>query len=59
MLSTLLIMSAEQQLILKLQSVVVMMIFGLVAGLLLRPVMRALVGDAFTDAVPSRKSPWR
>jgi|GEM_PF-3448861 hypothetical protein len=59
MISTLLMMSAEQQLILKLQSVVVMTVFGLVVGLLLRPVMRALVGDAFIDATPSRQSPWR
>ncbi|ERH01894.1 MAG: hypothetical protein J07HN6_01455 [Halonotius sp. J07HN6] len=59
MLFTVLTMSAEQQLILKLQSVVVMTVFGLVVGLLLRPVMRALVGDAFTDTTPSRQSPWR
>ena len=59
MLSTLLIMSAEQQLILKLQSVVVMMIFGLIAGLALKQVGRAIIGDSFIDASPSRQSPWR
>ena len=51
--------SAEQQLLLKLQSMVVMMIFGLIAGLALKQVGRAIIGDSFIDASPSRQSPWR
>jgi len=58
-MSVLLTIAAEQQLILKLQSIVSMTIFGLVVGFLLRPVVRALAGDAFMNASPSRQSPWR
>jgi len=59
MSSIILSVSAEQQLLLKLQSMVVMTIFGLVAGLALKQVVRAILGDGFIDASPSRQSPWR
>ena len=59
MSSIILSVSAEQQLLLKLQSMVVMTIFGLVAGLALKQVVRAILGDCFIDASPSRQSPWR
>ncbi|RJX44819.1 hypothetical protein DM826_01550 [Halonotius aquaticus] len=59
MSSIILSVSAEQQLLLKLQSMVVMTIFGLIAGLALKQVVRATLGDGFIDASPSRQSPWR
>jgi len=59
MSSIILSVSAEQQLLLKLQSMVVMTIFGLIAGLALKQVVRAIIGDGFIDASPSRQSPWR
>jgi hypothetical protein len=36
-----------------------MTIFGLIAGLALKQVVRATLGDGFIDASPSRQSPWR
>jgi len=59
MFTTLLSVSAEQQLLLKLQSAVVMTIFGIIAGLSLKQVLRAIIGEGFIDASPSRRSPWR
>ena len=59
MFPTLLAVCAEQQLLLKLQSAVVMTIFGIIAGLSLKQVLRAIIGEGFIDANPSRRSPWR
>ena len=59
MSSIILSISAEQQLLLKLQSMVVMTIFGLIAGLAFKQVLQAVIGDRFIHASPSRRSPWR
>jgi hypothetical protein len=59
MFATLLSVSAEQQLVMKLQSAVVMTIFAIIAGLTLKQMLRAMIGDEFIDASPSRHSPWR
>jgi len=59
MVSVLLSVSAEQQLLMKLQSAVVMTIFGIIVGLGLKQVLRVVIGDEFVDASPSRHSPWR
>jgi len=59
MFATLLSVPAEQQLLLKLQSTVVMVLFGLIAGLAFKQVLQAVIGDGFIHASPSRRSPWR
>jgi len=59
MFATLLSVPAEQQLLMKLQSTVVMMLFGLIAGLAFKQVLQAVIGDGFIHASPSRRSPWR
>ncbi|MFQ3475345.1 hypothetical protein HKK80_03660 [Halonotius sp. F2-221B] len=59
MFATLLAVPAEQQLLLKLQSTVVMVLFGLIAGLAFKQVLQAVIGDGFIHASPSRRSPWR
>ncbi|WP_253738696.1 hypothetical protein [Halohasta salina] len=50
-------MTAEQQLLLKLQSTVTILAFGAVTGLLLRQVCRRVFGPEFMTASPSRRSP--
>jgi hypothetical protein len=59
MLTTLADVPAGQQLILKLQGAAVMGLFGAIAGVILRWVLRGIEDEAFVRSTPSRKSPWR
>jgi hypothetical protein len=59
MLTSLATVTAEQQLLLKLQGAVVMSVFGVIAGYALRQLLGVIEGDAFIRSSQSRKSPWR